>query len=166
MRSDCWLLLFAVPALVILGAGCTTSIDAGGESADGSAGQSHHEGFASYHPYDDVPGINVACSPAASTEFDPKNFGLMVTALQDLLFDQIGKAEVCHKCAVVSSLPLDGGNGRTVTVRIIDRTQDHSSNGGRRYLDLAPQAFSMIGDIARGFIPVQFDITECPPQLR
>ena len=154
----------AVVALVLVGA-CTSLIDA--RDDDGAAGASdHHEGFASYHPYDDVPGINVACSPAASNEFDPKNFGLMVAALQDRLFDQRGKADVCHKCAVVTSLPSAGGNGRTVTVRIIDRTQDHTSNGGRRYLDLAPQAFAMIGEIARGFIPVRFDITDCPPDLR
>src|SRR3954471_3867342 len=102
-------------------------------------------GFASYHPYDDVPGINVACSPAGSTEFDPRNFGLMVTALQDRLFDERGKAEVCHQRAVGTSPPPDG---RGVTVRIIDRTQDHTSNGGRRYLDLAPQAFTRIGDLA------------------
>jgi hypothetical protein len=148
--------------LALVLAGCT------GDPAttDAPAAGTRYEGFASYHPYDDVPGINVACSPAASTEFDPKNFGLMVTALQDLLFDQLGKAEVCHKCAVVTSLPQQGGNGHTVTVRIIDRTQDHLSNGGRRYLDLAPQAFSMIGEIAKGFIPVSFQIADCPAELR
>jgi expansin (peptidoglycan-binding protein) len=138
--------------------------DAGGADAGETAAM--YEGFASYHPYDDVPGINVACSPAASTEFDPKNFDLMVTALQDLVFDQLGKAVVCHKCAAVTSLPQAGGNGRSVTVRIIDRTQDHTSNGGHRYLDLAPQAFALIGDIAKGFIPVRFAIVDCPASLR
>jgi len=132
---------------------------------DGAAAPTSYTGFASYHPYDDVPGIHVACSPAASTEFDPKNFGLMVAALQDRLFDERGKAEICHRCAVVTSLAQDGGNGRSVTVRIIDRTQDHVSNGGRRYLDLAPQAFSVIGDLARGFIPVRFEIAACPAML-
>ena len=125
-----------------------------------------YQGFASYHPYDDVPGINVACSPAASTEFDPKNFNLMVTALQDRLFDQLGKTEVCHKCAQVTSLAQAGGNGRSVTVRIIDRSQDHANNDGHRYLDLSRQAFTLIGDIGHGFIPVRFDITDCPAGLR
>jgi expansin (peptidoglycan-binding protein) len=144
---------------------CTGEPSAGGSADGGVAGQTY-EGFASYHPYDDVLGIHVACSPAASTEFDPKNFGFLVTALQDRLFDQMGKGEVCHKCAVVTSLAQAGGNGRSVTVRIIDRTQDHTSNGGRRFLDLAPQAFGMIGDIAAGFIPVRFEIADCPAQLR
>jgi expansin (peptidoglycan-binding protein) len=160
----------AALTLLAIACACTTPIDAGGPGDAGGAGDAgapnHHEGFASYHPYDDVPGINVACSPAASTEFDPKNFDLMVTALQDLLFDQLGKAEVCHKCAVVTSLTTDGGYGRTVTVRIIDRSQDHTSNGGHRYLDLSAQAFRMIGDIDRGFIPIKFDITDCPEALR
>jgi hypothetical protein len=144
---------------------CTSPLPTDPGSNDGATATSY-EGFASYHPYDDVPGINVACSPAASTEFDPKNFGLMVTALQDQLFDDLGKAVVCHKCAQVTSRPHDGGNGATVTVRIIDRTQDHTSNGGRRYLDLAPQAFARIGEIAKGFIPVGFHIVDCPPELR
>jgi expansin (peptidoglycan-binding protein) len=154
------MLLLAAPA-------CTSPIDAGATApADAGVMPNHHAGFASYHPYDDVPGINVACSPAASTEFDPKNFELMVTALQDLLFDDLGKPVVCHKCAVVTSLTTAGGNGRTVTVRIIDRSQDHTSNGGRRYLDLSAQAFRMIGDIDRGFIPIEFDIVDCPAALR
>src|SRR3982750_2667842 len=75
----------AALTLLAVACACTTPIDAGGaapsdaaSAGDASAGAgaapNHHEGFASYHPYDDVPGINVACSPAASTEFDPKNF--------------------------------------------------------------------------------------------
>jgi expansin (peptidoglycan-binding protein) len=152
-----------VATLLVALSACTGEPDSPAPESDAG---SEFDGFASYHPYDDVPGINVACSPAGSTEFDPKNFGLMVTALQDQLFDARGKADVCHKCAAVTSWPRDGGNGGSVTVRIIDRTQDHVSNDGHRYLDLAPQAFAMIGEIGRGFIPVHFAIVDCPAALR
>jgi expansin (peptidoglycan-binding protein) len=165
--------LCAAPAAVIAALlsaqiACTGEpLDAGaGGTPDAGAVATPYEGFASYHPYDDVLGIHVACSPAASTDFDPKNFELMVTALQDHLFDQVGKAEVCRKCAVVTSLAQAGGNGGKVTVRIIDRTQDHTSNGGRRFLDLSKQAFSRIGDLDRGFIPVRFEIADCPAELQ
>ena len=83
-----------------------------------------------------------------------------MTALRTDLQERLGNA--CGRCARVTSHPEAGGNGATVLVRIIDNSNDYSNNGGNRLLDMSPQAFDRIGDLDRGFIPVVFDVVDCP----
>lgn len=116
-------------------------------------------GFTSFNIYAGVPATSVKC------ELDPADFNLQVTAIRHDLFTRLG-GSVCNKCAKVTSKAAGGGNGKTVIVRIIDESNDFSSNGGKRLLDMAPQAFRKIGNTDAGSIPVSFQIVNCPTRLQ
>ncbi len=128
-------------------------------------------GFVSFHQeYTDIPtiGQNVTCAPDAfsvpdwDTRFTPSKFGFMVAALQSTVFDKQGKAASCAQCAKVTSKKT----GKSVTVRIIDRSTDTFNNGGKRFLDLSVTAFKKIGNTADGVIPADISFVSCPSNLK
>jgi hypothetical protein len=125
-----------------------------GEAVEALAGR---DGFTSYNIYKGIPASSVKCN------LRPERFDLMVTAVRRDIFRSTHR--VCHKCVKVTSKRRGGGNGESVVVRVIDESNDFSSNGGRRFLDMAPQAFRKIGNLDAGSIPVSFKFVACPPRL-
>ena len=114
----------------------------------GTAGVTY-TGFASYNFYDGVPATSTYCNLA------PTSYGLMVTAFRTDLaqaFESTYGVSACGKQVKVTNT----ANGASVTVTIIDHSNDYSNNGGTRYLDLSAQAFDVIGNRDSGFIPVTF----------
>src|SRR5262249_56707844 len=113
--------------------------------------------FASFNIYKGVPASSVKC------DLNPARFNLMVTAVRSDIFSTTPR--ICHRCVRVTSKPRDGGNGKSVTVRVIDESNDFTSNGGHRLLDMAPEAFRKIGNLSAGSIPISFDFVTCPAGL-
>ncbi len=96
---------------------------------------------------------------------DPAAYGMKVTAIRHDIFDKYAAQEgrsICGQCVRVTSKTSGGGNGNTVIARIIDESNDFSSNGGTRLLDMAPQAFDQIGSRDMGSLPISFEVINCP----
>ena len=150
---------YLIASLLIASAGCTSTDatepggDDTGETSQASSTDSF-TGFASFNIYDGVPATSTFC------DLDPNKFGLIVTALRTDLANNYAAAHggqsACGLCAKVTS------NGKTVVAHIIDHSNDFTNNGGKRYLDLSQEAFSKIGNVNSGFIPVSFTIEACP----
>src|SRR5262249_37940469 len=114
-------------------------------------------GHASYNIYDGIPATSVYCN------LDPQAYGMMVTAIRGDLVSNFASStggSVCNQCAQVNA------NGNSVVVRIIDQSNDYTSDNGQRLLDMAPEAFSQIGDTNSGSISVDFQIIDCPSNLQ
>ncbi|WP_437601770.1 RlpA-like double-psi beta-barrel domain-containing protein [Sorangium sp. So ce590] len=161
----------AAAILVAMTTGCGDSTDKSeAEAALGEAGEALHlSGFVSFHQEYNNPGIgaHVACAPDAfsvpdwNTRFEPSKFGFMVSALQSTHFDRLGKHSACAMCARVTSKR----SGRSVTVRIIDRSTDTFNDGGKRFLDLSAAAFGKIGNTDEGVLPADITFVDCPAGL-
>lgn len=101
-----------------------------------------HNGYATYYTWADGSG---------NCMFDPTPNDLMVGAMNHV--DYSGSA-VCGSCVTVT-----GPNGE-VTVRIVDQCGDCPQGN----LDLSPQAFSRIADIAQGRVPITWKFVPAPVQ--
>jgi len=120
---------------------------------DGGGSGVTYSGFASYNFYDGVPATSTYCN------LSPTAYGMMVTAFRTDLaqaYESSRGVSACGKQVRVTNT----ANGASVTLTIIDHSNDYSNNGGQRYLDLSAQAFDVIGNRDSGFIPVTFTILD------
>jgi len=141
----------ALSAAAITGCSGTGADEDQGEPIAGEAEALTRSGFSSYNIYKGVPATSVKC------DLKPERFNLMVTAIRHDIFSTT--PNICHKCVRVTH------DGKSVTVRVIDESNDFTSNNGQRKLDMAPEAFRKIGSIAAGSIPVTFQFVSCPAAL-
>lgn len=123
------------------GTGATTA--AGGSTGTGTPMSCDSEpivdGKATYYDFADGSG---ACS------FDPTPDDLMVGAMNAP--DYQGSA-ACGACAAI-----DGPNG-SVVVRIVDLCPECQSG----HIDLSPEAFEKIADLAAGVVPITWQYVAC-----
>jgi len=121
-----------------------------GSDGGGNSGATY-TGYASYNFYDGVPATSTYCN------LSPAAYGMMVTAFRTDLaqaYESKYGSSPCGKQVKVTNT----ATGASVTLTIIDHSNDYSNNGGTRYLDLSAQAFDAIGNRDLGSIPVTFTI--------
>lgn len=98
-----------------------------------------HTGRATYYTF---------ANGAGACMFDSTPNDLMVGAMNTI--DYAGSA-ICGSCVQVT-----GPNG-VIHIRIVDLCPECPQN----HIDLSPLAFSMIGDIALGGVPIRWQLEEC-----
>ncbi|MEZ4294400.1 MAG: expansin EXLX1 family cellulose-binding protein [Polyangiaceae bacterium] len=104
------------------------------------AGEPDHTGKVTYYNEADGSG---ACS------FDPTPNDLMVGAMNAPEYD--GSA-ACGACVAI-----DGPGGESITVRIVDLCPGCDTG----HIDLSPDAFSKLGELSAGVLPVTWRYVSC-----
>lgn len=98
-----------------------------------------HSGDATYYTFADGGG---------NCMYDPTPDDLMVGAMNETEYDN---SAICGTCAVVT-----GPEGQ-IRIRIVDRCAGCQVGG----IDLSPEAFALIAEIARGRVPITWRTTPC-----
>ncbi len=133
-------------AVVVCGLtlGCSEkpSEQTGKQIADCSPTPPMRSGFATYYTW---------ANGGGNCMFDPTPNDLMVGAMNPA--DYAGSA-ACGSCVSVT------GPRGTVTIRIVDQCGDCPQGN----IDLSPQAFERIADLAQGRVPITWRFVSCPVQ--
>lgn len=132
-------------ALALAPAGCSSSDDNDGSASGGAGGaatcggEPTHSGEATYYDFADGSGN---CS------FDPTPNDLMVGAMNHVDY---AASAACGACA-----RIQGPNGQ-VTVRIVDQCPECPQGD----IDLSPEAFVLIAELAQGRVPISWQYAPC-----
>lgn len=131
----------SVAVLLLLAAGCsdTTNLPHAPPLEQCSDLPLIHAGEATYYTF---------ASGAGACMFDSTPNNLMIGAMNQP--DYQG-SRICGECVRVT------GPKGTITIRIVDLCPE--CPGGN--IDLSPQAFSLIGDITLGHVPITWELVPC-----